>query len=324
MTSSPIRVAITGGGLAGASLLHALLAHSHLDVHIFESSPTFKEAGMAIGIARNALDALDLMGPSASQCLQQAGAVPMRGVRFMLAQGEGAGSMIDEAHDNDGQRVVHIVHRAAFLRELLANVPPKRMHASKKLDHYVETSNNGVDGFLTIHFTDGTTHECDILIGADGIHSTVRKLLLGQDDLAAFPRNTGAWGIMTMRPFAEAQSSIGKDYINKEDAREYSWVGNGTYFMHNVLSGGEMVQMILASHDKNAESSDDWQRIVSADDLKKLYQDWPPHLYKAVNEVRNWALTIKYKQIHNTDHYHAAILRSTPTNCHVPLGTSTS
>ncbi|KAI7969293.1 hypothetical protein EIK77_003608 [Talaromyces pinophilus] len=287
MTSSPIRVAITGGGLAGASLVHALLAHSHLDVHIFESSPAFKEAGMAIGVARNALDALDLMGPSASQCLQQAGAVPMRGVRFMLAQGEGAGSMIDEAHDNDGQRVVHIVHRAAFLRELLANVPPERMHASKRLDHYVETSHNGVDGFLTIHFTDGTTHECDILIGADGIHSTVRRLLLGEDSPSAFPRNTGAWGIITMRPFAEAQSSIGKDYINKEDAREYSWVGNGTYFMHNVLSEVEMVQMILASHDKNAESPDDWQRTVSADDLKKLYQDWPPHLYKAVNEVRN-------------------------------------
>lgn len=113
---------------------------------------------MAIGIARNAIDALDLMGPSASQCLQQAGAVPVRGVRFMLTQGEGAGSMIDEAHENDGTRVVHIVHRAAFLRKLLANVTPERMYASKKLDLYVKASDNGVYGFLTIHFTDGTTH----------------------------------------------------------------------------------------------------------------------------------------------------------------------
>lgn len=58
----------------------------------------------------------------------------------MLVQGEGTGGMIEEAHDNGGQRVVDIVHRAVFLLELMANVPQDRMHASKKLDHYVQTN----------------------------------------------------------------------------------------------------------------------------------------------------------------------------------------
>lgn len=55
-----IRIAISGGGLAGAALLHALLPFPHLDVHIFESAPAFKEAGQAVGITRNALTSLDL------------------------------------------------------------------------------------------------------------------------------------------------------------------------------------------------------------------------------------------------------------------------
>lgn len=59
MSQRPIRIAISGGGLAGATLAHALLKHAHLDVHIFESAEAFKEAG-AVGIARNALSALDL------------------------------------------------------------------------------------------------------------------------------------------------------------------------------------------------------------------------------------------------------------------------
>lgn len=63
--SSSIRVAILGEGLAGACLLHALLNHPHLDVHIFESAAEFKEAGAAIGVTLNGLDALGLIGSSA-------------------------------------------------------------------------------------------------------------------------------------------------------------------------------------------------------------------------------------------------------------------
>lgn len=74
-----MRNADIGGGLVRASLLHALLDHLHLDVRFFKSSPVYKEAGMAIGVARNVLDALDLMGLSASQCLQQAGAAHLAG-----------------------------------------------------------------------------------------------------------------------------------------------------------------------------------------------------------------------------------------------------
>lgn len=38
----PIRIAISGGGLAGATLLHGLLHYPQLDVHIFESADSFK------------------------------------------------------------------------------------------------------------------------------------------------------------------------------------------------------------------------------------------------------------------------------------------
>ena len=31
---------------------------------------------------------------------------------------------------------------------------------------------------ITLHFEDGSTATCDVLIGADGIHSTTRKVLL--------------------------------------------------------------------------------------------------------------------------------------------------
>ncbi|KAI2629554.1 hypothetical protein GGR54DRAFT_267508 [Hypoxylon sp. NC1633] len=281
MSSQPIRVAISGGGLAGASLLRALIDFPHLDVHIFESAAAFKEAGLAIGVTRNAQAALDLMGSWAPELLKRAGAVPMRGVRFMIAQGEGQGEVIDEIDDvTAGKRLTSIVHRAAYLQELLADVPRERMHSSKKLERINRETESS--GSLTLYFTDGTTHECDILIGADGIHSTVRKFILG-DDPTASPRNTGMWLVMTLQPYAEAQASIGKGLVDSEDAREYSWIGNNNYVMHNLLSDGQLVQFVIASSDEEAKSSDRWHRTVRTDEIKNLYQGWPPHLMQAID-----------------------------------------
>ena len=120
-----IRIAIIGGGLAGASLIKALIKFSHLDVHIYEAATEFKETGMAVGVARNAQAALELIGPSAAKCLDQAGAVPMRGVKILSAQGEGVPiGEVDEI--TQGKRLTSIVHRAELLQVLLADVPKDR------------------------------------------------------------------------------------------------------------------------------------------------------------------------------------------------------
>ncbi|KAJ4391058.1 hypothetical protein N0V93_004672 [Gnomoniopsis smithogilvyi] len=269
-----IRVAITGGVLAGATLLRALIPYSHLDVHIFEAAPEFKEAGASIGISRNALAALELIGPSAVQCLERAGAFAQDAFVVKLAVGEDQGRTVAEVGKNRGW-YLKSAHRPALLRELLEGTPTDCMHTSKRLDKFVRKS----DGSLELHFLDGTTHDCDILIGADGVRSTVRKWVLGEDNPAAKPQNSGWWVLWWVKPHEEAKSHG----VDLEDTCQHAWIGDGTYSMHSIFSRGQMVSFAICTRDDNA--GDRHSRLVSAKEIRTLYSNYPPNLVKAIDEM---------------------------------------
>lgn len=84
MTATPIRVAIIGGGLAGATLANALVRTPHLQIQVYESAPEFSERGAAIGLATNFQQALAQIIPSAKTILEKAGAVAMNSSRIVL------------------------------------------------------------------------------------------------------------------------------------------------------------------------------------------------------------------------------------------------
>ncbi|KAI1854454.1 hypothetical protein JX266_000572 [Neoarthrinium moseri] len=153
------------------------------------------------------------------------------------------------------------------------------MHISKKLER-VDCTDGGPTTLCL--FTDGSTYDCDILVGADGIYSTVRKILLGEEDPAAHLRNSGWWAVMALKPYEEARACLGSEYVDANNAREHSWIGGGTYILHNVSNDGHLVQFVISARDADAEASDSWQRVVSVEDILKLYQDWPPYLKDAV------------------------------------------
>lgn len=64
------------------------------------------------------------------------------------------------------------IHRADLLKVLVQNTPSNyNTHFSKRLMSYVDKA----PGPIILKFSDGTTATCDILVGADGINSSVRE-----------------------------------------------------------------------------------------------------------------------------------------------------
>lgn len=84
MENKKIRIAIIGGGLAGATAANALFRLPHFDVHVFESAPEFSERGAAVGLSINAQRALNEILPDYKNMLEKAGAVRMNSSRIIL------------------------------------------------------------------------------------------------------------------------------------------------------------------------------------------------------------------------------------------------
>ena len=79
-----IRVAISGGGLAGATLARSLMKLPNIDLRIYESAPAFKEWGAAVGLTQNAQQALQLIDPELWASFDLAGALQMNGMRTIV------------------------------------------------------------------------------------------------------------------------------------------------------------------------------------------------------------------------------------------------
>lgn len=84
MQNSSIRIAIIGGGLAGATLANALIHIPHVDINVYESAPEFSERGAAVVLTSTAQRSLARAIPSARDILSKAGAVPMNSSRLLV------------------------------------------------------------------------------------------------------------------------------------------------------------------------------------------------------------------------------------------------
>lgn len=160
------RIAIIGGGLGG-STAGISLQRAGFDVQVYEQAGEIQRVGAGIQLQANTmrvLAALDLDKP-------------IRNVGVPISRWQSrvwdTGEIIFEPK---GLSDWVVVHRADLLDALLRALKPGTFHSRKRLE--------GLDkenGCVKLTFADGSAAEADIVIGADGINSRVRELLLGPE-----------------------------------------------------------------------------------------------------------------------------------------------
>ncbi len=170
MQTSPLKVMIVGAGTGGLALAHGL-KQAGIDVTVFERDRTPREAkgGYRVGISPGGSQALETcLPPELFQLFLATSARPPRYFNMLTEQFSNLISL--EMKDDDPARGEQNVNRLTLRRVLLTGLDDV-VCFDKKFVRYEDQA----DGSVTVFFEDGTQSRGDVLIGADGAGSRVRK-----------------------------------------------------------------------------------------------------------------------------------------------------
>ena len=271
-------VAIIGAGLSGLTLALALHQHS-IPCTIYEARPAPLDIGGAIMLSPNALRILDQLGVYAR--------IRAEGYHFdKLHFRSPADQPLDEyafgGEAEYGYRGLRI-YRHVLIRELSAMVEDAGVpiHYRKKFLRVVSETDAGV----VWEFEDGATGTTSpsaaaCLVGADGIHSKVRKHLYPELE----PKFTNAMGVTAAVPTAQLQAPEGYNLpvtiMNKQ---------HGAFVIAPQQRDGSEV---LIGRQKRAPELDQegWGRLMDdkewcVDFLRQGAGDFPAVVQRAVSEI---------------------------------------
>jgi salicylate hydroxylase len=169
-----MRVLVVGGGIGGMALANAL-ERAGLDPWVYERASALTEVGAGLGLTANAMKAMGYLG--AADWIRNRG-VPVDGGEWRSIDD---GTRIYRNHEAGmleryGEQYV-CMHRADLLESLVRLVPSERVRLDSTFVGMEETP----DG-VTAHFADGHEAHGDVLVGADGLRSTVRAQLFGEQE----------------------------------------------------------------------------------------------------------------------------------------------
>jgi 2-polyprenyl-6-methoxyphenol hydroxylase-like FAD-dependent oxidoreductase len=179
MAEAPLRVLIIGAGIGGLTLGQALVAAGGIDVQICERNRDAAHwlDGYRININPNGSRALhQCLPPALWEAFVATSTAPPGGITFRTEELQELFTITRDdmtggsSAPDDGQFGVSRI----VLRNLLLADLDNLIRFGAEFERYGVAA----DGTVTAHFADGSTATADVLVGADGANSRVRKQYL--------------------------------------------------------------------------------------------------------------------------------------------------
>ena len=248
--SARLRVLVAGGGIGGVAAAIACARAGH-EVEVYERAPRFGEVGAGITLWANGLIALERLGVELPAVER-----PLRRLRMSRAGGGEFATVDVTALEERHGAGIQAHARATVLAALHDALPDGALRLDSPVTGY-----RADDGGVELELAGGRRARGDVLIGADGIHSTIRRELLG--DAEARPLGAVAWRCISNLP-AENEAL--------DEARQI-W-GRGGEFGWVPLMDGRIYW--FAAERERPDDRDHPGGVLGA--LIERFGDWAPEI----------------------------------------------
>lgn len=284
------KIIVSGGGIAG--LTAALcLANSGHRVHVFERSATPSAFGAGIQISPNAFHVLKTLG--LSNKLLSAGTAPSAIMMMNAMNGKNLARLPLGFDIEDTYGAPYLVLHRADLQNILfeacdAHPDITITHGAKIIDAAIHE--NGAT--VMIEKEDSTNeHLCDILIGADGIHSCVRHDIL--DLPKAVYTGKIAWRALIPANQVQLLGAMSDTYV---------WLGSKAHAVTYPIRNGDYLNIIAVTQEQDEATA----KEISKEKLQNKFAHWSED-FKALLELdADWSGWPLYE----TKHIHCMAERS--------------
>ena len=268
------QAAVIGGGIGGLGAALSLL-HAGLNVHVYEQAHALREVGAGIQVSPNASRVLHGLGLADE--LAKLGVRP--GAHHQRRWDDGRTLLKTPL----GDTVIKAFgfphyqsHRADVLAMLINAFPAERLHIGYRLVNFVDRGDH-----VEATFANGEHVNADALVGADGIHSTVRQLLFGP----ASPHFTGCMAYRGLVPAERIK------HLNVEvDA--HIWMGPGKHIVSYYVAAKRLLNFV-GIIEQDTWTRESWTDRGDVKDLRAAFVGWDLNLraiIETIDETFIWGL----------------------------------
>jgi salicylate hydroxylase len=272
-TMTKARILIAGGGIGGLVAALALIQRGFA-VQVYEQAPELREFGAGIGITPNGSRVLIELGLQHE--LEQVTSRPISWAMRLFNTGEiwqrpGSGAGLPAA--------VWIVHRAD-LHQTLATALEGRAPGSVRVGARCMSFEQDADE-VTLLLDTGERVTGDALVGADGVHSRIRREMFGEGR-ATF---TGYMAWRAVMPIERVPERLREQGFT-------AWVGPSGQIVTYPLRQGQLMNF-AATVRRNDWLIESWSEAGTVEECRGDFADWHEDvlaIIDAIDTPYKWAL----------------------------------
>jgi 2-polyprenyl-6-methoxyphenol hydroxylase-like FAD-dependent oxidoreductase len=275
MANKTLSIAIIGAGMGGMAVAGTLRRAGFQNIRIFEQASRFARIGAGIQMMPNSMKVL--RGIGVEERLRAVAFAPYSHLNRDGCTGE---VTIELPMPESLYGAPYLCMHRADLHDALASVVPQEIvHLNKKLTGIVQAGKR-----VGVSFADGTEETADLVIGADGVHSAVRDIVLGPES----PINRGRVAYRAVFP---ASLMNGKDI----GPSRTKWWGKDRHIVIYYTKADRSEIYFVTSVPEPVEwmTRESWSAKGDVRELREAYKDFHEDVRAVLDacpDCHKWAI----------------------------------